>query len=165
METTGGSIEISDIDELIQTEDIKCLGEIMNYYEIIYDPDCKTNQILSHIRSRYPDLIIEGHVPKLLDLDLQKIAYAGVNSDHTHQTVEGMDARIAAGMFLEIQEKSMTKEVIVINKLLLSMGLIDKPLDILYTPTAIIIGLVHFFLSFIIVTLVGGMENIETDLD
>ncbi|MGW6297377.1 adenine deaminase C-terminal domain-containing protein [Peribacillus butanolivorans] len=112
METTGGSIEISDIDELIQTEDIKCLGEIMNYYEIISDPDCKTNQILTHIRSRYPDLIIEGHVPKLLDLDLQKIAYAGVNSDHTHQTVEGMDARIAAGMFLEIQEKSMTKEVI-----------------------------------------------------
>ncbi|MFE4812583.1 adenine deaminase C-terminal domain-containing protein [Peribacillus simplex] len=112
METTGGSIEIDDIDELMQTENIKCLGEIMNYYEVISDPDCKTNKILSHIRSRYPDLIIEGHVPKLLDLDLQKIVYAGVNSDHTHQTVEGMDARIAAGMFIEIQEKSMTEEVI-----------------------------------------------------
>ncbi|MGE7758420.1 adenine deaminase C-terminal domain-containing protein [Peribacillus sp. NPDC097895] len=111
METTGGAIEIADIDELMQTEDIKCLGEIMNYYEVITDPACKTNKILSHIRSRYPDLIIEGHVPKLLDLDLQKIVYAGVNSDHTHQTVEGMDARIAAGMFIEIQEKSMTEEV------------------------------------------------------
>ena len=87
METTGGSIEIDDIDELMQTEDIICLGEIMNYYEVITDPDCKTNKILSHIRSRYPDLIIEGHVPKLLDLDLQKIINAGVNSDHTHQTV------------------------------------------------------------------------------
>ncbi|MFD4930482.1 ABC transporter permease [Peribacillus butanolivorans] len=52
----------------------------------------------------------------------------------------------------------------VINKLLLSMSLIDKPLDILYTPTAIIIGLVHLFLPLIIVTLVGVMENIETDL-
>lgn len=112
METTGGSIEISDIDELLQTEQIKCLGEIMNFYEVISDPDCKTNQILSHVRTNYPDLIIEGHVPKLLDLDLQKMVYAGVNSDHTHQTVEGMEARIAAGMFLEIQEKSMTQEVI-----------------------------------------------------
>ncbi|MFC0272646.1 adenine deaminase C-terminal domain-containing protein [Metabacillus herbersteinensis] len=112
METTGGTIEISDIDELIQTEDIKCLGEIMNYYEVISEPDCKTNQILSHVRSHYPELIIEGHVPKLLDLDLQKMVYAGVNSDHTHQTVDGMEARIEAGMFLEIQEKSMTKEVI-----------------------------------------------------
>lgn len=112
METTGGSIEISDIDELMKTEDIKCLGEIMNFHDVISDPDCKTNQILSHIRTQYPDLIIEGHVPKLLDLDLQRIAFAGVNSDHTHQTVEGMEARISAGMFLEIQEKSMTTEVI-----------------------------------------------------
>ncbi|WP_340372050.1 adenine deaminase C-terminal domain-containing protein [Peribacillus sp. FSL E2-0218] len=111
METTGGSIEISDMDELMQTEDIICLGEIMNYYEVISDPECKTNKILSHIRSHYPDLIIEGHVPKLLDLDLQKIIHAGVDSDHTHQTVEGLDARIAAGMFIEIQEKSMTEEV------------------------------------------------------
>jgi len=112
METTGGAIEISDIDELLQSENIQCLGEVMNYYEVTSGHDCKTNQILSHIRSNYPDLIIEGHVPKLLDLDLQKVIYAGVNSDHTHQTVEGMEARIAAGMFLEIQEKSMTREVI-----------------------------------------------------
>ncbi|MCL6573792.1 MAG: amidohydrolase family protein, partial [Bacillus sp. (in: Bacteria)] len=112
METTGGSIEIADIEELLQTTNIKCLGEIMNFNEVVSEQDCKTNQILSHIRSNYPDLIIEGHVPKLLDLDLQKIIYAGVNSDHTHQTVEGMDERIGAGMFLEIQEKSMTEEVV-----------------------------------------------------
>ncbi|PKG21811.1 adenine deaminase C-terminal domain-containing protein [Niallia nealsonii] len=111
METTGGSIEIEDIDELLNTEQIKCLGEIMNYYDVITDPNCKTNQILTHILTSYPELIIEGHVPKLLDLELQTLAYAGVNSDHTHQTVEGMKERIAIGMFLEIQEKSMTKEV------------------------------------------------------
>ncbi|MBT2757419.1 adenine deaminase [Mesobacillus foraminis] len=111
METTGGSIEISDIDELLQTGMVHCLGEIMNYFEVITDPDCKTNQILSHIKQHYPQLIIEGHVPKLLDLDLQKIIFAGIDSDHTHQSVEGMEARIAAGMFIEIQEKSMTKEV------------------------------------------------------
>lgn len=112
METTGGEIEISDIDELLQTERIQALGEIMNYYDVITDPDGKTNQILSHVRENYPDLIIEGHVPKLLDLDLHQMLYSGVNSDHTQQTVEGMEARIAAGMFLEIQEKSMTEDVI-----------------------------------------------------
>jgi adenine deaminase len=112
METTGGAIEIEDIEELLQSGDVHCLGEIMNYYEVITDPDCKTNQILSYIKKHYPDLIIEGHVPKLLDLDLQKVLFAGVDSDHTHQTVEGMEARISSGMFLEIQEKSMTQEVI-----------------------------------------------------
>ncbi|MDQ1909024.1 adenine deaminase C-terminal domain-containing protein [Paenibacillus sp. GD4] len=111
METTGGSIEIEDMDELLRTESIICLGEIMNYVDVITDPDCKTNRILQHIRKHYPHLIIEGHCPKLLDLDLHRIIYSGVDSDHTHQTIEGMEARIAAGMFLEIQEKSMTAEV------------------------------------------------------
>ena len=95
METTGGAIEIEDIEELLQTESIKCLGEIMNYYDVLTKPDCKTNQILDFVRSNYPELIIEGHVPKLLDDELQGIAFAGVGSDHTHQTVEGMMERIA----------------------------------------------------------------------
>ncbi|MDF2961968.1 MAG: adenosine deaminase [Paenibacillus sp.] len=111
METTGGAIEIKDLDELLQSEPIICLGEIMNYVDIIKDPGCKTNQILNHIRTRYPHLIIEGHCPKLLDLDLHRVIYSGVDSDHTHQTIEGMEARIGAGMFIEIQEKSMTAEV------------------------------------------------------
>ncbi|NOU74410.1 amidohydrolase family protein [Paenibacillus sp. LMG 31458] len=111
METTGGAIEIEDLDELLRTERIICLGEIMNYVDVITDPDCKTNHILNHIRSHYPHLIIEGHVPKLLDLDLHRMIYSGVDSDHTHQSIEGMEARIAAGMFIEIQEKSMTPEV------------------------------------------------------
>jgi len=111
METTGGAVEIADIDELLRSEEIICLGEIMNYVDVIADPDCKTNRILRHIRKEHPKLVIEGHVPKLLDLELHQILYAGVASDHTHQTPEGMEARIAAGMFLEIQEKSMTEEV------------------------------------------------------
>lgn len=111
METTGGAIEIEDMDELLSTEHMICLGEIMNYVDVIRDPDCKTNQILRHIRAKYPELIIEGHTPKLLDLDLHRLIAAGVDSDHTHQSIEGLKARIAAGMFIEIQEKSMTPEV------------------------------------------------------
>ncbi|MCM3173946.1 adenine deaminase C-terminal domain-containing protein [Paenibacillus sp. MER 99-2] len=111
METTGGSIEIEDMDTLLATGEIICLGEIMNYVDVIRDPDCKTNQILRHIRKNYPELVIEGHTPKLLGLDLHRLIYAGVDSDHTHQSIEGLQARIAAGMFIEIQEKSMTPEV------------------------------------------------------
>ncbi|OMF04463.1 adenine deaminase C-terminal domain-containing protein [Paenibacillus sp. FSL H7-0942] len=111
METTGGSIEIEDMDVLLATGEIICLGEIMNYVDVIRDPECKTNQILQHIRKNYPDLVIEGHTPKLLGLDLHRLIYAGIDSDHTHQSIEGLQARIAAGMFIEIQEKSMTPEV------------------------------------------------------
>lgn len=111
LETTGGSIEIEDIDRLMETEQMICLGEVMNYVDVIRDPDGKTNRILRHVREHYPDLVIEGHTPKLLDLDLHSLIFAGIDSDHTHQSIEGLTARIAAGMFIEIQEKSMTREV------------------------------------------------------
>lgn len=50
------------------------------------------------------------------------------------------------------------------NSSLISIGLIEKPLEILYTPTAMMIGLIHLFLPLIIITLVGVMENIDPDL-
>lgn len=111
LETSGGEIDIAEIDELLQTGEMICLGEVMNYVDVIRDPDSKINRILNYVRGHYPNLVIEGHTPKLLDLDLHRLMYAGIGSDHTFQTVEGMQARIAAGMFVEIQEKSMTLDI------------------------------------------------------
>lgn len=111
LETSGGEIDIPEIDALLQTGEMICLGEIMNYVDVIRDPESKTNRILRHVREHYPELIIEGHTPQLLDLDLHQLIYAGIGSDHTLQSIEGMKARMAAGMFIEIQEKSMTPEV------------------------------------------------------
>ncbi|MFC4810512.1 ABC transporter permease [Paenibacillus sp. GCM10023250] len=51
-----------------------------------------------------------------------------------------------------------------LNNALIAIGLIKEPLDILYTPTAMMIGLVHLFLPLIIITLVGALENIDPDL-
>lgn len=51
-----------------------------------------------------------------------------------------------------------------LNNALIAIGLIQEPLDILYTPTAMMIGLIHLFLPLIIITLVGVMENIDPDL-
>ncbi|WP_025716656.1 adenine deaminase [Paenibacillus sp. 1-18] len=111
LETSGGEIDIPEIDTLLQTGEMICLGEIMNYVDVIRDPESKTNRILRHVREHYPELIIEGHTPQLLGLDLHQLIYAGIGSDHTHQSIEGMKERMAAGMFIEIQEKSMTPEV------------------------------------------------------
>ena len=114
LETTGGEIGIEEIDQLLQAyrEDIACLGEVMNYYEVINDPRGRMNTMLAHIKDKYPELVIEGHCPNLMDLDLTKFILSGVDSDHTHQTVAGMEERIRNGMFIEIQEKSMSSEVI-----------------------------------------------------
>lgn len=111
LETSGGSIEIEDIAELLKEDKVICLGEIMNYLEVVHNPDCKTNQILDYVRDNHPKLIVEGHCPRLLGTELSRFIFTGVDSDHTQQTARGMDERIKAGMFVQVQEISMTREV------------------------------------------------------
>ena len=51
-----------------------------------------------------------------------------------------------------------------VNDLLLWLSIIEKPIQILYTEFAVIIGLTYLFLPLMILPLVGVMENIEVDL-
>lgn len=111
-ETTGGVIDIAEIDQLVQEKQVICLGEVMDYAKVITEPGSKINRIVRHVREKYPHLPIEGHCPKLMDWELSQFIYAGIDSDHTHQTIEGMEERMRLGMFIELQEKSMTAEII-----------------------------------------------------
>lgn len=52
----------------------------------------------------------------------------------------------------------------VLNKLLLSLGLIDAPLKLLYTEKAILFGMSYLFLPVMITSLVGVMENIDDEI-
>jgi spermidine/putrescine transport system permease protein len=48
-----------------------------------------------------------------------------------------------------------------LNSLLLNLGIIKVPLDILYTPTAVLIGMVYEFLPFMVLPLYTSLEKIE----
>ena len=48
-----------------------------------------------------------------------------------------------------------------LNTVLLNLGLIKVPLDILYTPTAVLIGMVYEFLPFMVLPLYTSLEKIE----
>jgi spermidine/putrescine transport system permease protein len=48
-----------------------------------------------------------------------------------------------------------------LNSLLLNVGIIKAPLEILYTPTAVLIGMVYEFLPFMILPLYTSLEKIE----
>lgn len=52
----------------------------------------------------------------------------------------------------------------IINKLLLGIGLLKEPLEMLYTVPAIIVGSVYLFTPLMILTLLGVMENIDNDM-
>ena len=52
----------------------------------------------------------------------------------------------------------------IINRFLMAAGFADKPVKLLYTDFAIIIGSVYLFLPLMIVTVAGVMENIGDDM-
>jgi spermidine/putrescine transport system permease protein len=49
----------------------------------------------------------------------------------------------------------------ILNSFLLNIGLIKLPLDLLYTPTAVLIGMVYEFLPFMVLPLYTSLEKIE----
>jgi putative spermidine/putrescine transport system permease protein len=51
-----------------------------------------------------------------------------------------------------------------LNKALLGLGLTSDPVSLLYTETAVVIGLVYLFSPLMILSLVGVLENIDPDL-
>lgn len=59
---------------------------------------------------------------------------------------------------------AMIKAKGILNMLLLSLGIIDQPLSILFTNTAVIIGLVYNLLPFMILPIMTNVEKLDTNL-
>lgn len=112
LETTGGVIGFDEMKELLHKENVICVGEVMNYRQIIKPNDLEITKFIQYLKQNYPFYIIEGHCPKLTDLDLAKFLYLGINADHTEHTLDELIARFENGMFVEIQSKMMKKEII-----------------------------------------------------
>ncbi|NRO67487.1 ABC transporter permease [Lactobacillus helveticus] len=53
----------------------------------------------------------------------------------------------------------------ILNKFLMSLHLINSPLNILYTDTAIIIGSVYLFLPIMIISLVGSVSELNIEAE
>ncbi len=52
----------------------------------------------------------------------------------------------------------------VINQILLKLGIIDKSIQIMYTPTAVLIGMVHILLPFMIMPIYSVLRGIDPNL-
>lgn len=53
----------------------------------------------------------------------------------------------------------------VLNKLLLSAGLIDRPLSLLYSDTAVVIGSLHVFFPMMVLPLVAALGKVDANLE
>ncbi len=113
LETTGAAILSSDMMEIYNNPLVICVGEIMNYSTIIKENDnSEIRKFLKELKKIDKHFPIEGHCPQLVDLDLAKFLYLGINSDHTEHDMNGTIQRFENGMFMQLQDKMVTKEVI-----------------------------------------------------
>jgi len=112
LETTGGVITEREVKELLHHPRIRCLGEVMNFHDVCYEPDSVSAKIIKVCKEEKRDMPLEGHCPKITGSKLDAFLAAGISADHTQQSKESVMEKISKGCFLEIQRKSMTKEVL-----------------------------------------------------
>ena len=112
LETTGGVMEAEDMKALLDHPSVACIGEVMNYRQVIKENTLAIGKLLDYLGKERPDYIIEGHCPALVDLDLAKFLYLGIDSDHTEHNIEELKQRFFNGMYVELQEKMMRPEII-----------------------------------------------------
>ncbi len=112
LETTGGIINCDAMKELLDEKNVICVGEIMNCRQIIRENRLEITKFLDYLRRERPGYVIEGHCPSLVDLDLARFLYLGIDADHTEHTLEEVKQRIENGMFFEIQDKMLKPDVL-----------------------------------------------------
>ena len=112
LETTGGEIGIPELQEMMTWKDTLCLGEVMNVHDVIYKPESKINQLVDYVKKERPWWPIEGHCPKVVGEELATFLYRGITSDHTEQHIPSMKERLLEGMFIQLQKKSLSPNIL-----------------------------------------------------
>ena len=114
LETSGAGIGEAQVRELARDGRVLCLGEVMNFKDLTSDGDTLIKRLVGICRGRdiRDSVRIEGHCPKISGEDLCRFIYEGVDADHTQQTPGSVLEKTDMGMFMELQHKSLTPEVV-----------------------------------------------------
>ncbi len=109
LETPNAKLEPSEVTSLAADPDVIALGEMMDYQGLL-----QGNPRLEAIieAGRRDGLSLEGHVPTLSGIALSRYIAFGIRSDHTLMTPAKMAEELSKGLYLMLQEKSVTPETI-----------------------------------------------------
>ena len=106
LETTGAAIGLKEVEELLARNEIKFLGEVMNFQGVV-NGDVEVMSKLA-LAKQYGKRI-DGHAPGLRGDDLSMYVDAGISTDHeVSDKEEGCD-KIQKGMMIQIREGSAAR--------------------------------------------------------
>ena len=109
IETPNASITPAEVSELASEPEVIALGEVMDYQGLVAGD--------AHLRAMVAaataaGLSVEGHVPSLSGAALSRYVANGVRSDHTLASPAKLMEELRKGLWVMIQEKSLTLEVV-----------------------------------------------------
>jgi adenine deaminase len=107
-ETSGATIGPKEVEELLGRDDIRFLGEVMNYPGVINeDRDVMAKIALAKQYGK----CIDGHAPGLRGDGLSKYINAGISTDHEVGDREEGREKLKRGMNIQIREGSASKNL------------------------------------------------------
>lgn len=105
-ESAGAEINASQVDDLLQRDDIHYLAEMMNYPGVLAQDDQVMRKLASAKRLGKP---IDGHAPGLIGEDADRYAEAGIMTDHECTSFEEAKYKLSRGMKILIREGSAAR--------------------------------------------------------
>ena len=109
LETPNASIRPADVADLAREPGVLALGELMDFQGLVDgDP-----HLVAMVRAASAaGLSLEGHVPTLTGPELSRYVAHGIRSDHTLATPAKLREQLRKGLWVMLQEKSLTRDVV-----------------------------------------------------
>lgn len=105
-ETSGATLGVKEVEELLKMKEIKYLSEMMNFPGVLSNDEIVMGKINLSKKYNKP---IDGHAPGLKGKNAIKYAQAGISTDHECFTIEEALDKLNAGMKIQIREGSAAK--------------------------------------------------------
>ena len=106
LETSGATIGVKEIKQLLRLPQCRGLGEMMNYPGVLFGD----KNVLGKIAAA-KGKIIDGHAPGLTGKELNAYLAAGIQSDHESVTLVEAQEKLRLGMYIMIREGSSEKNL------------------------------------------------------
>ncbi len=105
-ETAGAIIDSDQITDLLASDDIYYLSEMMNFPGVLYQDKEVMKKISAAHQAGKP---VDGHAPGLRGEDAKKYIAAGISTDHECFTIDEALDKLGFGMKILIREGSAAK--------------------------------------------------------
>ncbi len=114
-ETAGASINSDQITELLASDDIYYLSEMMNFPGVLFNDPEVIKKINAAHKTGKP---VDGHAPGLRGEEAKKYIAAGISTDHECFTMDEALDKLGFGMKILIREGSAAKNFDALYQLL-----------------------------------------------